>query len=226
MRRRELLAAGAATVAAGLTASWPARAGREQQEIVDKARITAESMLADANFPSLRQWVARARGVLVVPSLVKAGFLIGAEGGSGVLLARKDGAWVGPAFYTLGAASFGLQAGVQDSEVMFVVMTDKGLRAMMSDEFKLGADASIAIGPVGAGVEGATTSAFNADIYSFARAKGLFGGFSFEGAVVKSRDSYNTAYYGAGATARGIVLEGRPTNAAADALRQALVVRQ
>ena len=225
IERRAFVVGGAAALALAAGAG-PARAASEEQEIVELARLAAEGMMADPNFPSLRRWMARARGVLVVPSLVKAGFLIGGEGGNGVLLARRaDNSWSYPAFCTIGAASIGFQVGIQDSQVMFVIMSDKGLRAMMSDEVKLGADASLAVGPVGGGVEGATTTALNADIYSYARAKGLFAGVSFEGAVVKSRPSHNTAYYGRGATPRAIVIDGRFANPEADGLRRALVVR-
>jgi lipid-binding SYLF domain-containing protein len=224
MQRRHVLIGGGAAVVAALAGSLPARAASDQQEIVEKARLTAEGMLADANFPTLRKWISRARAVLIVPSLLKAGFFLGAEGGSGVLLARGKDGWSYPAFYTIGAASFGLQAGVQDSEVMFAIMTENGLRAMMNDEVKLGADASIAVGPVGAGVEGATSTAMNADIYSFAKTRGLFAGVSFEGAVVTSRDSYDTAYYGKGATPRAILLDRRFSNHDADGLRRALAM--
>ena len=128
----------------------------EQQDIVDQATITVRKMLADPKLGTLQRWMKRAKGALVIPSLIKGGFIFGAEGGTGVLLVRNaKGKWSYPAFYTVAGASFGFQAGIQDSEVIFVIMTDKGLTAMMEENFKLGADASIAMGPVaGTGIRG------------------------------------------------------------------------
>ena len=206
--------------------SFPAKAASVPQELVDKARLTAENMLSDPGFPTLRRWMARAKGVLIIPSLLKAGFIIGAEGGSGVLLSRDDkGIWSYPAFYTLGGGSFGLQIGAQDSAVIFVIMTDKGLESVIKRQMKLGADASIAIGPMGGGVEGSTTTAMGPDIYSFSKSRGLYGGASFEGAMIAKRNNWNTGYYGKGATPEAIVIKRKFSNPGADALRKALVVR-
>ena len=97
--------------------------------------------------------------------MFKAGFFFGAEGGSGVLLSKDaEGEWSYPAFYTIGGASFGLQIGAENSEVLFVILTDSGLESILNTSVKLGAYASIAIGPVGAGIEGATTTSFGADM--------------------------------------------------------------
>jgi lipid-binding SYLF domain-containing protein len=103
--------------------------------------------------------------------------------------------WSGPAFYTIGSVSFGLQAGGEASEILLLVMTDRGISAMLGNNIKLGADASIAVGPVGAGVAGAT-AALSADIMAFSRAKGLYGGISVDGAVIAVRDEWNSTYYG------------------------------
>lgn len=212
------------TTAIGLADSAGARAASEQQDIIDKATMTVRKLLADPELPTLRRWMKRAKGALVIPSLIKGGFMFGAEGGSGVLLARRaDGFWGYPAFYTVGGASFGFQAGIQDSEVIFVIMTDKGLVAMMEKQFKLGADASIAMGPIaGAGFRGATTANLGADIYAYAVTRGVFGGVSFDGTAVIGREAWNRAYYGDGASARGIIVERKFSNEAADPLRRAL----
>lgn len=204
-------------------AQRPAVAASEPQELVDKARLTAEKLLSHPDFAQLQQWMRRAKGVLIVPSLLKAGFVVGGEGGSGVLLARDPvKGWSDPAFYTLGAGSFGLQIGVQDAQVMFAIMTDKGLRAMISTQVKFGADASVAVGPKGLGIEGATTLGLGADIYSFASTRGAFGGVSFEGMVAVERNDWNQSYYGEGATPKAIVIQRRFSNAGADGLRKAL----
>ena len=215
-----------AIIAAVCCLAVSARAASEQQELIDKSRLTAEKMLAHPDFPSLRKWMSSARGVLVVPSLLKASFFVGGEGGNGVLLGRDaSGNWSYPALYSIGTASLGLQIGFQDAEVMFVIMTERGLHAVINNQVKLGADASVAIGPKGAGVEGATTTALTADIYSFSLNRGLFAGVSFEGSLVYSRNDWDQAYYGPAANPRAIVIERKFSNPAAEPLRAALVVR-
>jgi lipid-binding SYLF domain-containing protein len=207
-----------------LVAATPALASSEEQQLVDQARIAVEQMRADPTLESFPALLAEAKAVLVVPELVKAGFIFGGEGGYGVLLVRdpETGEWSPPAFYTMAAASVGLQIGVQVSKVLFLIMTEGGLEAMMSDKLTLGADASIAAGPIGAGIEASTTFNAEVDIYSFAHTKGLFGGVSFEGAVLVPDDDANEAYYGKAVAARGVVILGDVENSAADGLRNAL----
>ena len=202
-----------------------AEAASPQQELVEKAALTADKMINDPGLPSLRATLKQAKAVLIMPSLIKGGFILGAEGGSGVLLARNaQGTWSDPAFYTLGSGSIGLQAGVQDSEVILVVVTQKGLNAILDKPFKLGADGSVAAGPIGgAGVSAGTTAGLGADIYSFASTRGVFAGLSLDGTAIVKRDEWNAAYYGKGATPKGILIERRFSNPAADKLRQALV---
>ncbi len=200
-----------------------ALAASETEELIVKSRLTAEKLLALPDFPNLRDWVKKSKGVLIIPSLLKAGFLIGAAGGSGVMLSRnKDGSWSYPAFYTLTAGSLGLQAGVSDAEIMLVIMTDGAMGALIDKEVTLGGDASIAIGTEGAGVKGATTLDFGKDIYSFSKEVGLYGGASVEGAWVRNRAAFNAEYYGAKATPREILLERKFSNPGADMLRAVL----
>lgn len=198
----------------------------EAQQLVDKSKLTAEKMLNDPQLNTLRKWMKSAKGVLIVPSFLKAGFVVGGAGGSGVLLSRDvNGNWSAPAFYTIGEGSFGLQAGVQDAEMILVVMTDKGLNALINAEVKLGADASVAVGEIGAGVEGSTTTNFGKDIYTYSKTSGLYGGASVEGAWIKARDSLNAEYYGKTATPRAIVMERKFHNTGSDQLRGVLMGR-
>jgi lipid-binding SYLF domain-containing protein len=206
-----------------LAAAAPAAAQQAEQEIIDKARIAVDSLRRDTDHPSLNPTLAKAKAVLIIPSLLKAGFILGGEGGSGALLARTaDGGWSGPAFYTLASGSVGLQIGAQDAEVIFLIMTDKGLKQVLQSQFKLGADASIAVGPKGTGVEAATTLAMGADIYSFARARGAYAGGSFEGSYIAAREEWNKTYYGQTLSVQDIVLHNKASNRGADALKQAL----
>ncbi|UCG11063.1 MAG: lipid-binding SYLF domain-containing protein [Deltaproteobacteria bacterium] len=193
----------------------------KQQNLVDQARITLDSFLADPNMPWFRDHVKDAHGLLIVPQMLKAAFFFGGSGGSGVLLVRdeKTGDWSQPAFYTVGSASFGLQFGGQASELVLMVTTRKGIEPLYTTTLKLGIDASVAVGPVGTRVEGATPLNLSADYLSFARSKGAFVGFSLEGAVVASREKWNNAYYGQEVRPVQILVEGEVTNPQSAGLR-------
>ena len=170
----------------------------EQKELVEKSRMTLDGFLADSNMAWFRDHMKEARGIFIVPQLLKAAFFFGGEGGSGVFLVKDDktGEWSDPAFYTMGAGSFGFQFGAQASEVVLLVLSQRGVESLLTSTFKLGGDVSVAVGPVGAGIEGSTAMNLSADLLTFARAKGLFGGISLEGAVIATRDEWNRDYYG------------------------------
>jgi lipid-binding SYLF domain-containing protein len=207
----------------GLATARPAAALTDQQEIVDKARITFDKLITSPEFAELPGYVKRAKAVIVFPSLIKGGFIIGAEGGSGVLMVRDDKlGWSYPAFYTLAAGSLGLQIGGEVSEVVLTIMSEKALDAVIDNQMKFGGDVSIAAGPLGKGLEAGTTTNLDADVYSFAKTSGLFGGLSLEGAGALKRDSWNVAYYGTGATPYAILIQRRFSNPNAQPLRDAL----
>jgi len=170
----------------------------EQKELVEKSRMTLDGFLTDSNMAWFRDHMKEARGIFIVPQLLKAAFFFGGEGGSGVFLVKDDktGEWSDPAFYTMGAGSFGFQFGAQASEVVLLVLSQRGVESLLTSTFKLGGDVSVAVGPVGAGIEGSTAMNLSADLLTFARAKGLFGGISLEGAVIATRDEWNRDYYG------------------------------
>ena len=220
---RGLRAAVIAILAAASLGWSSASAENEAEALVTESRLTIDRLLADEDFFELPQFIRGAKGIYIVPQLVKGGFIIGAEGGTGVLLARgTDGSWSSPAFYTLAAGSLGLQIGGEVKEVVFVLMSDQVVDALLSSEFKLGADASISVGPMGRGVEASRSTDFSADIYAFSKSVGLFGGGALEGAKFFERESLNNSYYGGNATARSIVIERRFSNPQADSLRQVL----
>ena len=196
----------------------------EEDILVDKARLTLESFLADPNMEWFRDHMKDARGLLIVPQFIKGAFFIGGSMGNGVLLVQdeKTHTWSYPAFFTLGGASFGLQFGGQASEVVLLVMTQKGVDSMMSTTFKLGADAAVAVGPIGVGVEGSTTPNLSADLLSFSKAKGLFAGISLEGAAVAAREARNTSYYNTPTTTIDILVRRNANNPQADPLLSAV----
>jgi len=169
----------------------------ETAQLVEKAKFTLESFTADNNMSAFNDLIKQAKGVFIAPQVLKGAFIVGVSGGSGVFVAwnGKTARWAGPAFYTIGGASFGLQIGGQAAEVGLLAMTERGVKAMLSSSVKLGADVGIAAGPIGAGASAATAN-LSVDILSFSRAKGLYGGVSLDGAVIAIRGGWNEAYYG------------------------------
>jgi lipid-binding SYLF domain-containing protein len=139
------------------------------------------------------------------------------------LVARDgSGSWSYPAFYGMTSGSLGLQIGIQDSEFMMMVLTEKGLHAVLDSQFKLGGDVSIAIADMGAGVEGSTTAAVGADIVAYSKTRGLFAGVSLQGSLMNVRSEWNTAYYGQPLASPDIVIRMQGSNQGADPLRDIL----
>jgi lipid-binding SYLF domain-containing protein len=217
---RRVLLAGAATTP---FLPSPAFAQADQQALVDRATLTVNEMMRDPHAGDVKGVARRARAVMVFPRVFRGGFIIGGEGGYGVLLARDAaGNWSSPAFYALGSGSIGLQIGVSDSQVMLFIMNDRALNAVLQSQFKFGADASIAVATIGAGVEGSTTAALRADIVAVSKSRGLFAGLSLEGSIMARRNEQNAAYFGRPVSAEQIVLTMEVHNPGADNLRAAL----
>jgi lipid-binding SYLF domain-containing protein len=202
---------------AGTAPAWADAA--EAQETVEKATATIEKFTADPNLSGFREYAAKSKGMLVVPTMVKAGFIFGGSVGGGVLLARGEGdaGWSYPAFYGLGSVTFGLQIGGEVSEIVLLVMTEKGLDSLLRSSAKLGGDISVAVGPVGAGAKAQTS-----DILAYSLAKGLYGGINVEGAVLDVQDERNRDYYGAKVRPVEILIERKVKSEGAEALRAAV----
>jgi lipid-binding SYLF domain-containing protein len=122
----------------------------------------------------------------------------------------------------MGSGSIGFQIGIQDAQLIMMIMTEKGLNAVLNSQFKFGADASLAIATIGAGIQGSTTSALGADIVAFSQTRGLYGGISLEGSLMGQRSSWNAAYYGHEMGSRQIVMDMQGSNPGADPLRDVL----
>jgi lipid-binding SYLF domain-containing protein len=133
--------------------------------------------------------------VAVVPSMLKGGFIVGAAYGKGAASCKTANGWSAPAFFRVEGGSFGLQIGGQAVDLIMVIMNERGMRALLSSKFKLGADASVAAGPVGRHAEGATDWKMRAQVLTYSRARGVFAGISLNGAVIKQdRDDTRTFY--------------------------------
>ena len=207
-----------AAAAAGPLLATEAMAQSEQQQLVTKAQTTLSNFLHDPQMTWLQQNIHRAKAVLIAPEVVKAGFIFGGSGGRAVLVGHEGGKWRGPAFYTLATASIGFQAGIQASENVTLVMTDKGLNTLLAPSMKVGGDASIAAGPVGAGASSDVTT----DFVSFARAKGVYGGLNLDGTVISVSNEWNSAYYGKSVLPPDILVRGSVHNKQADPLLAAI----
>ncbi|HBK06658.1 MAG TPA: hypothetical protein DDZ81_12445 [Acetobacteraceae bacterium] len=194
-----------------------------QQSVVDRAALTVQDMMTQNVSQDPKSMLRNAKGVMVCPRIFKAGFFFGGEGGTCVLLARAgNGTWSYPAFYTIGSGSFGFQFGIEDNQLMMLIMTTKGLNAVLDSQIKLGANAGVAVATYGAGVQGSTTTAVGADIVAFAASRGLFGGVALEGSVMSTDSEADQAYYGQPLGARQLVMQMQGANPGADPLRDVL----
>ena len=224
MRRRGFLAS--VTAAGVLVGARTAAAQQGDTEIlIERCRIALLEMKNDPRILGMVSlYIENAYGVLVVPNQLKAGFIVGGSFGRGALLARDttSGAFSEPAFYDLYGGSVGLQVGGQSSEVIYTIMNKPTLdRLINSTSFKLGGDASAAIGPGGASAGVATTPNFGEDIYLFAKNQGLFGGITIDGTVIHPLPEWNKGLYKRDVTVQQIV-QGDVANPATQPLRQLL----
>lgn len=192
---------------------------KEARTVVEKARVAFGDVVKTKEFDSLRSGLKQAKGVLIYPQVLKAGFFLGGSGGIGVLLVRgPNNDWSQPAFYTMGSVSFGVQFGGQESAVVILINNQKAVDGLMANSVKLGGDVSAAVGPVGVGQAANVT----ADFVSYAKAKGAFMGMSVEGSVLDVRGALNHAYYGKEVTPIDILSKHSVSSAHAAGLRKAV----
>jgi lipid-binding SYLF domain-containing protein len=218
---RYLAIAGVALLA--LQTACSADAPGDQQALVDRSALTVQGMMTQNVAQDPKTMLRKAKGVMICPRNFKAGFFFAAAGGHCVLLSRAgNGTWSYPAFYTMISGGMGFNFGVEDNELLLLILTTKGLDAVIDHQFKFGADASIAIATLGAGINGSTTAAAGADIVAYTSARGLFGGIGFEGSSMSTDTEANQRYYGQAYAARQIVVQMQGSNPGADPLRDVL----
>jgi lipid-binding SYLF domain-containing protein len=183
-------------LAMGLLLAMPAAAAsREEKRVADAADVLDKLLrIPEKSIPP--SLLSRAYAVAVIPGVVKAGFVLGARHGKGILVIRQDDdSWSNPVFITLAGGSVGWQAGVESTDVILVFKTRKGVADISNGKLTLGADASIAAGPVGRHAEIATDIAFAAEVVSYSRSRGLFAGVALEGSGIMMDRKANTAFY-------------------------------
>ena len=211
--------------ALGLVFSAPAFADSLKEDaeiIVNKARLVMEEMKNAQDSGLSYDLVRKSAGVVIIPDMFKGGFVVGGSYGKGVVVARKDGKWSGPSFVYIGAGSVGLQIGAQLTDLILVVIGQNTMDSFLKSNFKLGADAAIAVGPLGAQVTAATEILLKGGIYSYSRAKGLFAGISLEGAGMGTEYDLNRAYYQTTSNPKDILYGGVETPESGKKLFQAL----
>jgi lipid-binding SYLF domain-containing protein len=201
---------------------------REQAiERMDESTMVVRAMLEADEIPLSRR--EKARCVIVVPSLVSGGLVLGVKRGSGVVTCRTSAGWSAPAFVTVTGGSAGLQVGVESADVVVLVMSERGMAQLYRSSFALGADASAAAGPVGREAQASTDETLTAEMLSYARSRGLFAGVQLSGAVMKQDPALAFALYGGSpdvhAILAGDVSAPRETTAFVDQVRKAFPSR-
>jgi lipid-binding SYLF domain-containing protein len=185
-----------------------------QQELLSDAKSVVEEIMStpDQGIPS--DLISRAQAVIIFPGMLKGGFLVGARYGKGVATVRnaKTGHWGPPSFITTVGGSFGFQIGAQSVDLVLIIMTERGIKGLLNNNFTLGGDIAVTAGPVGRHAELGVDILLQGDMYSYSRSQGLFGGISLKGTIIKQNVAYNEEYYDAKLTPEEIMIEGKAKN--------------
>jgi lipid-binding SYLF domain-containing protein len=230
MRKHEIALALCAAVATVATAR--AETPREKREgpggkLSDATAVYRELITAsDKAIP--KELLERAKCIAVLPGVIKAAIGFGARHGSGVMSCRSESGWSTPAFVSISGGSWGVQLGAESSDIVLFFMNDRGARSLVDgSRVTLGGQASVAAGPLGRSAEAATNLDFKAEIYSYAKSKGLFAGLSLEGAELRPDNDDNRDYYGSGVTTTQLLFGSGPAKVPAEAqtFQQALPTR-
>jgi lipid-binding SYLF domain-containing protein len=206
--RMRLFTALAALLLAVVTPGAWAQA-REQGRLLMAAQVLDELRSSRDQFIPDRL-LERAYAIAVIPDMAKAAFFFGGRHGNGVMVVRdKDGRFSNPVFITMTGGSFGFQWGVQATDIVLVFTTRKGVEGITGGKFTLGADASVAAGPVGRQASAATDATFKAEVYSYSRSRGAFAGIALDGTALRVDDDSDEAYYGKKDVAASDIVAGK-----------------
>jgi lipid-binding SYLF domain-containing protein len=175
---------------------------------IDRAREAFHELMQTPDESIPRELLESAKCIAVIPGQKKAGFIVGAEFGRGLVVCRTEHGWSGPVFLTIAGGTFGLQIGGASTDVVMVFRNREGLQRLLNDKFKIGADVTAAAGPVGRDTAAATDVEMHAEILTYSRSRGAFAGVSLEGAVVSPDGNADEALYGKGVD-REAVLNGK-----------------
>jgi lipid-binding SYLF domain-containing protein len=185
------------------TISWAD--DQDTTDRLDKSGEVLRQVMAAPDKGIPQEVIDHAKCIAVVPHMIKGGFVFGAEGGRGVATCRTGHGWSAPAFFAITGGSWGLQIGVEGVDLVMIIQNDRGMQRLLGSKFQLGADASVAAGPVGRHASADTDWKMNAEILTYSRAKGVFGGLTLSGADVRPDEDSMHTVYGPGVTARAVL---------------------
>ncbi len=200
-------------------------AGSAREDSVDRLQKSVDVLHAVMSIPDKgipEEVLAGAKCIVVVPDLVKGGFVFGGKHGRGVATCRTSEGWSAPAFVSVGGGSWGLQIGIEDVDLVMLVMNDRGLQHLLSSKFELTGEGSVAAGPVGRHTSAGTDILLNTEVLTYSRSKGIFAGLTLEGAVVEQDNDSTRAIYGKHMSFRNILSGKASTPASADAFLRAV----
>ena len=208
----------------GLVGSY-AWAGSARQDSIARLQSSVDVLHAvmatpDKGIPE--EVLNDAKCILVVPNLIKGGFIFGGKHGRGVASCRTSEGWSAPAFVSVGGGSWGLQIGVEGVDLVMLVMNDNGFQHLLSSKFELTGEGSVAAGPVGRHASAGTDWKMNTEMLTYSRSKGVFAGLTLEGAVVEEDNDSTRAIYGRHMTFRNILSGRASTPRSADAFLKAV----
>lgn len=200
-------------------------AGSDREETVDRLHNSVEVLQSIMSTPDKgipEEVLSGAKCMVVVPHLIKGGFIIGGKHGRGVASCRTSDGWSAPAFVSVGGGSWGLQIGVEGVDLVMLIMNDRGLQHMLSSKFELTGEGSVAAGPVGRHASAGTDWMLNTEVLTYSRSKGAFAGLTLEGAVIEQDNDSTRAIYGHHMMFRNILSGKASTPASAEAFVRAV----
>jgi len=193
------------------------------ETLVNAANKTLINFMNRKDLDRFNSQLSAAAGIAIFPSVYKAGFFAGAEGGNGILISKNStGTWGYPAFYTLASGSWGIQFGGQKSGIVFIIRNRGAVEALIKHQGKLSAGMNVAAGNLGTGLEGGITTNLGADILAYSDSKGLFTGVALKGSAMVRRNDLNSEYYGKNLEPKSIIIQHAHQNPQANILRKTL----
>src|ERR1700690_2335548 len=204
------------------TYAWAGSAGQDSVDRLEKSVAVLHAVMSTPDKGIPEEVLSGAKCILVVPDLIKGGFIIGGKHGRGVASCRTSAGWSAPAFVSVGGGSWGLQIGVEGVDLVMLVMNDQGFQHLLSSKFELTGEGSVAAGPVGRHASAGTDWKMNTEMLTYSRSKGIFAGLTLEGAVIEQDNDSTRAIYGKDMAFRNILSGNAPAPRSADAFLKAV----
>jgi SH3 domain-containing YSC84-like protein 1 len=204
------------------TLAWAGSASEDSVDRLDRSVNVIHAIMSTPDKGIPEEVLSGSKCIVVVPDLIKGGFVFGGKHGRGVATCRTPEGWSAPAFISVGGGSWGLQIGIEDIDLVMLVMNDRGLQHLLSSKFELTGEGSVAAGPVGRHASAGTDWKMNTEVLTYSRSKGVFAGLTLEGAVVEQDNDSTHAIYGKHMSFRNILSGKAATPRSADAFLKAV----